>query len=189
MIRGVGGLSGESGETRRRILRLTKNILMLSFVLVFLNLLRPELSSLINFFLQGFAITSQTVLNVITLTFIVYFGYFILIDTKYFLDLVSTRLGAKERDRSRAITYDVAGIISLILASQLVTPLLKSISEFGETIVKVVNIGFLAVSLFLAYHLASQIYYLAKQNVEKLIEDAKHIRREHRKKAAEGEKK
>jgi predicted PurR-regulated permease PerM len=181
-------MAGESGETRRRILRLTKNILTLSFVLVFLNLLQPELSSLINFFLQGFAITSQTVLNIIILIFIVYFGYFILIDAKYFLDRVSTRLLAKERDKSTAITYDVAGIISLILASQLVTPLLNSISQFGDTIAKAVNIVFLAVSLFLAYHLASQIYYLAKQNVEKLIEDAKHIRQERRKKTAKGEK-
>jgi predicted PurR-regulated permease PerM len=181
-------MAGESGETRRRILRLIKNILTLSFLLVFLNLLQPELSSLINFFLQGFAITSQPVLNTIILIFIVYFGYFILIDAKYFLDMVSTRLGTKEREKSKAITYDVAGIISLILASQFVTPLLNSISQFGDTIAKAVNIVFLAVSLFLAYHLASQIYYLAKQNVEKLIEDAKHIRQERRKKTAKGEK-
>jgi predicted PurR-regulated permease PerM len=181
-------MAGESGETRRRILRLTKNILTLSFLLVFLNLLQPELASLINYFLQGFIITSQTVLNIITLLFIVYFGYFILIDAKYFLDMISTRLGAKERGKSKTITYDVAGIISLILASQLVTPLLNSISQFGGTIAKAVNIVFLAVSLFLAYHLATQIYYLAKQNFEKLLEDAKHIRQEHRKKAAAGEK-
>jgi predicted PurR-regulated permease PerM len=160
---------------------------MLSFLLVFLNLLQPELASLINFFLQGFAITSQTVLNIIILIFIVYFGYFILIDAKYFLDMISMRLGAKERDKSRAVTYDVAGIISLILASQLVTPLLNSISQLGDTIAKVVNIVFLAVGLFLAYQLASQIYYLAKQNIEKLFEDAKHIRQERRKKPAEGE--
>lgn len=181
MIRG-------SGETRRRILRLFRNTLTLGFVLVFLNLLRPELSSLINSFLQGFAITSQTFLSIIILIFIVYFGYFILIDAKYFLDMVSTKLGSKERDKSKAITYDVAGIISLILASQLLTPLLYSISHFGDTIAKSVNIVFLAVSLFLAYHLASQIYYLAKQNVEKLIEDAKHLREERRKKTAKGEK-
>jgi hypothetical protein len=174
-------MCGQSGETRRRILRLTKNILTLSFLLVFFNLLQPELVSLINFFLQDFAITSQMVLNVIILIFIVYFGYFILIDAKYFLDMASTRLGGKERDKSRVITYDVAGIISLVLASQLVTPLLNSISQVGDTITKVVNIVFLAISLFLAYHLASQIYYLVKQNVEKLIEDARHIRQERRK--------
>jgi predicted PurR-regulated permease PerM len=181
-------MAGDSGETRRRILRLTKSILTLSFLLVFLNLLRPELSSLINYFLQGFAVTSQMVLNVIMLILIVYFGYFILIDAKYFLDMISSRLGAKERDRSKTIVYDVAGIISLILASQLVTPLLNSIAHFGDTIAKVANVVFLAVSLFLAYHLASQIYYLAKQNVEKLIEDAKHIRKERRHKTAKGEK-
>jgi predicted PurR-regulated permease PerM len=181
-------MTGESGETRRRILRLAKTILTLSFLLVFLNLLHPELSSLINYFLQGFAITSQTVLNIITLILIVYFGYFILIDTKYFLDMLSTRLGAKERNKSKIITYDVAGIISLILASQLVTPLLTSISQFGDTLAKAVNIVFLAISLFLAYHLASQIYYLAKQNVEKLLEDARHIRQERREKTVKGEK-
>lgn len=181
-------MAGDSSETRRRILRLTKSILTLSFLLVFLNLLQPDLSSLVNYFLQGFVVTSQTVLNIITLILIVYFGYFILIDAKYFLDAISTRLGAKERDKSKTITYDMAGIISLILASQLVTPLLNSISQFGDTLAKIVNIVFLAVSLFLAYHLASQIYYLTKQNVEKLIEDAKHIRQERRKKTAKGEK-
>ena len=181
-------MAEESGETRKRILRLIKNTLTLGFVLVFLNLLSSELSSLINYFLQGFTITSQTVLNIITLMFIVYFGYFILIDAKYFLDMISAKLGAKERDKSKAITYDVAGIISLILASQLLMPFLYSIAQFGDSLAKVVNIVFLAVGLFIAYHLASQIYYLARQNVEKLIEDAKHVRQKHGKKTAKGEK-
>ena len=176
-------MAEESGETRKRILRLIKNTLTLGFVLVFLNLLSSELSSLINYFLQGFTITSQTVLNIITLMFIVYFGYFILIDAKYFLDMISAKLGAKERDKSKAITYDVAGIISLILM-----PFLYSIAQFGDSLAKVVNIVFLAVGLFIAYHLASQIYYLARQNVEKLIEDAKHVRQKHGKKTAKGEK-
>jgi hypothetical protein len=183
-------MAGESSETRRRILRLVKSALTLGFVLVFINLLRPELSSLIDFFLQGFAVTSQTVLNIIMLVFTVYFGYFILIDIKYFIDIASVRLGAKERDKSKAVTYDVAGIISLILASQLLTPLLISISQLGDTIAKIVNIAFLAVSLFLVYHLATQIYYLARQNFERLIEDAKHVRQERRsRKTVRGEKK
>ena len=122
----------KSGEIRKRVLRLIKNTLALGFVLVFLNLLQSELSSLLNYFLQGFAITNLNVLNIITLLFIIYFGYFMLIDTKYFIDRISSRLGAKERHKSKVITYDVASIITLILASQLLAPLLYAISQFGD---------------------------------------------------------
>ena len=181
-------MNGESGDNRKRILSLTKNTLILSFLLVFLHLLHPELTSLIDYFLQGFAITSQTILNIISLIFIIYFGYLILIDAKYFLDTISTKLGAKERNKSKTITYDIAGIISLILAFQLVNPLLNSNTQFVGTFAKVVNIVFLAIGLFLAYHIATQIYHLGKQNIEKLIEDAKHIKQERKKKTTKGEK-
>jgi hypothetical protein len=181
-------MSRESGDNRKRILRLTKNTLTLSFLLVFLSLLHPELTSLINYFLQGFAITSQTILNIINLIFIVYFGYLILIDAKYFLDTISAKLGAKERNKSKTIIYDIAGIISLVLAFQLVNPLLNSVTQFGGTFAKVVSIVFFAIGLFLVYHIATQIYHVGKQNIEKLIEDANHIKQERKKKTAKGEK-
>jgi uncharacterized protein YacL len=181
--------SGTSG-IRTRAFRLLKNSLILGFILIFLGFLRPELSSFINFEIGGFPITSEMILSIISLMFIIYFGYFILIDAKYFLDFISIKLGSKERGKAKSVTYDIAIIISLVLASQLLTPFLDSISDVGNAIAKVANIVFLAIGFVITYHLANEIYYLIKKNIENVIEEAsKQIRKEHKEKTSKGEAK
>jgi hypothetical protein len=177
--------SGTSG-IRVRAFRLLKNSLTLGFVLIFLDLIRPELSSLISFEVGGFSITGEMVLSIVSLLFIIYFGYFILIEAKYFLGLISIKLGGRERGKAKSVTYDVAIIISLVLASQLLAPFFASIPNFGDNIATTVNIAFLAVGFVIVYHLANEIYDLIKKNIENLIEEAsKQIRREHQEKTGE----
>jgi predicted PurR-regulated permease PerM len=178
-------MSANAGETRTRILRLLKNSLKLSFVLVLVNLLRPELSSLISLLLQGFAVTDPGILNFITLIFVIYFGYFILSDSRFFLNTISTRLSARERDSPKAITYDIAGIISLVLISQLLTPFLDSVPQVGHTIATVLNLALLGIGFLLAYHIAIEAYNVAKLHIEALIEGARRIGTEHEKKTTQ----
>ena len=106
-------MSDGAGEIRKRILRLTKNVLVLAFALVFLTLLRPELVTAIDFVAAGFMVTGDVIVNIIALLFIIYYGYFILIDVKYFFDSVSARMGRKETGELKSVTNDVAAIIYL----------------------------------------------------------------------------
>lgn len=181
----VTGTTGEVEEVKKRIFRLIKNGLTLGFILFFFNLLTPELVSLFDFALGGLTLSGDLVLSVVIFLFIVYFGYFILVDIKYFLDLASKRFGQKDPGNLQSITYDVVGLISLILASFLLSPIISSIQGFGDTAVKVVNIILLGIGLFLIYHLANRIYSLLKQEIEKLILETKQHRTNHRLKKTE----
>jgi uncharacterized protein YacL len=183
-------MASGTSEIRTRAFRLLKNSLTLGFILIFLDLLRPELSSFINFEIGGFPITGEMVLSIISLMVIISFGYFILIDAKYFLDFISIRLGSKERGKAKSITYDIAIIISLVLASQLLTPFLASIPDVGNAVAKATNIALLAVGFVIVYHLADEIYYLIRKNIENLIQEtSKQIRKERKEKTSKGEAK
>jgi hypothetical protein len=180
----------ETSEIRTRVFRLLRNSLTLGFALIFFNLLRPELSSFITFEIGGLTITSETVLNIVSLVFIVYFGYFILIDAKYFLDYISTKLGSREGGKAKSLIYDIAAIISLILASQLLTPFAVSIPHIGNAVANAINIMFLVICLIIVYHLANELYYLIKKHVENLIQETpKQLRRKRKEKTNEGESK
>jgi hypothetical protein len=175
-------------EIPKRIFRLIKNGLILAFILIFLSLLRPELVSLISFAAQGLATSGDLILGVFALLFVVYFGYFILIDVKYFLDLISARFDRKSRGKLQSIMYYLAGLISLVLASSLATPVLTSIQNVGETASKVVNIILLAIGFFIVYNLANQIYSFVKQEIEKLIHKTWQFRSSHQTRKNEGGK-
>jgi predicted PurR-regulated permease PerM len=183
---GSADTAGDVGEVRKRIFRLIKNSLTLGFILIFLSLLRPELVSLIGFTVEGLTISGDLILNVFALLFVIYFGYFILVDVKYFLDSASARFGRKDRGKLQSITYDIAGLISLILASSLLTPILTSIQGIGVTIAKVFNITLLAIGFLIVYHLSNQLYSLVKQQVEKLIHETRQFRTSHQKRKSEG---
>ena len=159
----------KTGEIRIKALRLLKNSLILGFVLILLNLIRPEMKLFINFEIEGFTITGEIVSSILSLIFIIYFGYFILTDAKYFLDLISVEFGSKERGKTKNIMYDIAAIISLILASQLLAPFLASIPDIGSIIAKTVSIVFLVIGVLIIYHLSNEVYYLIKENIENLI--------------------
>lgn len=176
---------------RKRSFRLLKNVLILCFASILFSTIRPELASLVNFEIAGFEITSEMILDIIYFVFIIYFGYFILIDLKYFLDFInkfmSIKLGAKEHGKAKNVTYDVAAIISLILAAALLTPLITSIPDVGETIGKGINIVLIGIGFFIVYHLAHEVYYLLKNYVVKISDEtSRQIRAKNKKKASEG---
>jgi hypothetical protein len=183
---GPASTSGEAGEVRERLFRLIKSSLTLAFVLIFLGFLRPELTSLLDYIVEGLSVSSSLILNAITLAFIVYFGYFILIDAKYFLDKVSVRFGQKDRGKLQTITYDIAGLISLFLVSALITPFLALIQTVGGTISRIFNIVLLGIGFFIVYHLANQIYSVIRQRFEKLIQNGRQFKANHSARKREG---
>jgi hypothetical protein len=162
----------KTSEIRIKALRLLKNSLILGFMLTLLNLIRPEISFFINFEIGGFTITGEIVSSILSLIFIIYFGYFILTDAKYFLDFISLEFGSKERGKTKNIMYDIAAIISLILASQLLAPFAAFIPDAGNIVTKAVSIVFLVIGVFIIYHLSNEVYYLVKKNIENLIKKA-----------------
>jgi uncharacterized membrane protein len=166
--------NNKASEVKKRVLRLIKNSLVVVFTLAFVNILRPELLSFIEFTAGSLSISSGLILNVFTLLFIVYFGYFILIDLKFFLDFVSYRFDRKDRGKLQSVAYDIIVLISLALSSSLLSPFLASIQGVGETIVKIANIVLLAIGFFVFYHLVNQVYFLTKKQLEKLFSRSKH---------------
>ena len=178
-------MSTEVGEVKAKFFRLIKNTLILGFILVFFTLLRAELISLINLAVSGLSISGDLIFNMIILLFVVYFGYYILIEVKYFLDLASKRLGRKNQGNLQSVTYDIAGLISLILASFLLSPIVVSISGFGDTAAKIVNVLLLAIGLLIVYHLANQLYMLLKKQIGKLALETKQFRTSRKNKKTE----
>ena len=184
-------MTNEPEAIRKRGFRLLRSVLILCFALILSNTIRPDLSSFLNFEIMGFDITSEVILNVVTLFFIIYFGYFILVDLKFFLDFAykfaAVKLGAKERGKAKNITYDIAAIISLILVAALLTPVITSIPDVGETIGKGINIVFLGIGFFIVYHLAHEVYYIVKNYIEKIYsETSRQIRMRQNKKTDKG---
>jgi hypothetical protein len=183
-------LTHELEAIRKRIFGVLKNVLILSFALILFSTIRPELASFLNFKILGFQVTSGIILDIISLIFVIYFGYFILVDLKFFLDLInksfSARLGEKEHGQAKNITYDVAVVISLVLVSSLLAPVISSIPDVGGTVGNVINIIFIGIGFFMVYHLAHELYYFAKNYFEKISHVASRQKTKHETKLTEG---
>jgi hypothetical protein len=156
-----------------RLFRLLKNILILYFILTFFRVIHPMLDPIIKIRAGGFVITSGLVFGVLSLISIIYFGYFILIDTKYFLDIVNkfvlVKLGIEGSGIVKGIAYDIAIIISLILASDLLTAIVVYIPNIGVYLARGINIIFIGIGFLLVYHITNEVYHLVKKQLDKLI--------------------
>ena len=164
-------MSSRAGDARARFFRLIKNVLILGFVVILFTFLRSDFVLLIDY--VGLGSSANLILNAILLIFVIYFGYFVLIDVKYFLDMLSARFGHKDQVKLQNLTYDFAALISLFLASAIITPILTSIQTVGGTASRVVNIILLAIGFLIIYHMVNQIYSVLKQRFE-LIIHSKH---------------
>jgi len=169
------GMSGGIGDVRKRIFRLLKNILLLYFILLCIRTVQPEFFSIINFEIYDFKISGEKIAATLSLIFTIYFGYFILIDLRFFLDLankfISMKLGEGEHGKAKIITYDIAVIIASILIQEFLTPIVLAIPYIGESIIKVINLAILALIFFIIYHMANELYYILKRPIDRLIEE------------------
>ena len=167
-------MTDKAEDARARFFRLIKNVLILGFVVNLFTFLRPDFVLLIDY--VGLASSADLILNAILLIFVIYFGYFVLINAKYFLDLFSARFGHKDHRKLQNLTYDIAALISLFLASAIITPILTPIQAVGGTASRVVNIILLAVGFLIIYHLVNQTYLVLKQRFELIIHSKRQVR-------------
>ena len=166
-------MSGSSEDVGRRALRLLKNILILYFALFLCRSIEPYLQPFLRVKVGTLVADSELIFTFISLLLLIYFGYFILIDVRFFLNLaskiVSAWLVGEEKSRVRLIAYDAAVIIALILLHELLIPLARGVQTIGEPLATAIQIGILAIGLLILYHLAGQAYYLTRSRVERLV--------------------
>ena len=162
-----------SRDAGRRALRLLKNALILYFALSVCRAIEPYLKPLLNLRVGGLALSGESLITGISLIFVIYFGYFILVDLVFFLNLASKIVSAwligEEVSRVRMIAYDLAVIIALVLLYELVIPLVEGVGGIGKPLSTGIQIALLAVGILITYHLANQVYYLLKNRIDRFV--------------------
>ena len=149
-----------------------KNILILYFALFLCRSIEPYLRPFLRVKVGVLVADSELIFTFISLLLLIYFGYFILIDVRFFLNLaskiVSAWLVGEEKSRVKLIAYDIAVIIALILLYELLAPLARGVQTIGEPLATAIQIGILAIGLLIVYHLAGQVYHLTKNRIKRL---------------------
>jgi len=162
-----------SNAIRSRIVNLLKNIFKLSLVLLFLKVISGSLNRYITFDLADFTITGEMIANGLSLVFIVYYGYSILTDGSFLIDVASKammlRLGVEKTGTSKTIVYDVTCLIALVLAAEALIPIMGVIPESGPLLAEVTTIVFIAVGFLLVYHLGKGTYSLMRTRIDQAI--------------------
>ena len=162
-----------SNAIRNRIVNLLKNIFKLSLILLFLKVISGSLNQYVTFNLAEFTITGEMIANGLSLIFIVYYGYSILTDGSFLIDLTSKammlRLGVEKTGTPKTIVYDVTCLIALVLAAEALIPIMGVIPESGPLLAEVTTIVFIAVGFLLVYHLGKGTYSLMRTRIDQAI--------------------
>jgi ABC-type multidrug transport system fused ATPase/permease subunit len=162
-------------EVQKKAMRIFRNLFLLSLIIVFLRAIQPNLTNLPNTEILGFTITKEVIFELTSMLFIIYFGYNILTDTKFFLDLtnkyISTRLMGKERSIAKNISNNIIALIYLVLASELLVPIISLIPNYGELFAGIIKIIFIFIGFFMVYDLANEVYRLMKNRLDRFIDE------------------
>jgi len=162
-----------SNAIRNRIVNLLKNIFKLSLVLLFLKAISGSLDQYVAFNLAEFTITGEMITNGLPLVFIVYYGYSILTDGSFLIDIASKammlRLGVEKTETPKTIVYDVTCLIALVLAAEALIPIMGVIPELGPLLAEVTSVVFIAVGFLLVYHLGKGTYSLMRARIDQVI--------------------
>ena len=167
-------MSKNSIVIRESIYRFLKYSLILLFIIFFLRVLESQ-SPFIQFKVFEYTVTDKLVIRLIATTFFIYYGYFVIVDLKFFVDILNQytakTLGYNESNKIKNIAYSVASIISLFLASLLVLPFVSSIPTYGELVAGYLNLAFLALIFLIIYNISSTLYSLMKDKIDEAIEE------------------
>jgi len=156
-----------------RVVNLLKSIFKLSLVLLFLKAISGLLNQYVTFNLADFTITGEMIANGLSLVFIVYYGYSILTDGSFLIDIASKamtlRLGVEKTGTAKAIAYDVTCLIALVLAAEALIPIMGVIPESGPLLAEVTSVMFIVVGFLLVYHLGKATYSLMRVRIDQVI--------------------
>ena len=81
-------MSKNSIVIRESIYRFLKYSLILLFIIFFLRVLESQ-SSFIQFKVLEYTVTDKLVIRLIATTFFIYYGYFVIVDLKFFVDILN----------------------------------------------------------------------------------------------------
>jgi len=117
-------------------------------------------------------VTGEMVLNLLSLVFIIYYGYGILTDGKFLLDVTSRALVVKFGvvETPKMIAYDLIYLIVLFLGRAAVIPVIGSIPEVGSLLARVITLVFVGVGFLVVYHLMRSVYSLMRNRIDLAIE-------------------
>lgn len=174
-MKNVTDTATTSNAIRNKIVNLLKNSFKLSLVLLFLKVISGSLNQYVTFHLAEFTVTGEMVANGLSLVFVVYYGYSILTDGSFLIDIASKammlKLGVEKTETPKAIVYDVTCLIALVLAAEALIPIMGAIPESGPLLAEVTSMVFIATGFLLVYHLCKAIYSLMKARIDQVIEE------------------
>lgn len=157
-------------ELKARIGRILSSLIKLTIALIILASLDALLGGL-SFDAFGLHLDTSELLGGIRLLAIIYYGYWVLKDSLFFLDLFSDslarRFGLEEKGNLRRVGLDFLYLLSTILAWFGISPFLRALPEVA---VRVVSVTFIAVAIAFVYDLVKTVYSLLKISFESLVE-------------------
>ncbi len=159
---------------RDKIFRFFKYLLILLFIVLFLRVLENQ-SSFIQFQVLYYTVTDKLIIRLIATMFFIYYGYFVLVDLKIFMDLLNQytarTLGYNESNKIKNIAYSIASIISLFLASLIILPFMGSLPTYGKLFASYLNLAFLVLIFIIIYNISNEVYLLMKDKIDETIDD------------------
>ena len=173
-------------EVEGRLRRFLKNVAWLALALILLVGLDQAIGGL-RFRAFNIELDTTEVIGVFRLMAIIYFGYWILKDGFYLLDLTASLLASALEMQGaggpRRIGLDLLYLISLGLGWLAVSPFLGPLPEVAA---RVVALAFLSVAVIFVYDAAKTSYSLIRARVEALVEAAAGILSEARRGEGDG---
>ncbi|MFC1803872.1 hypothetical protein ACFL0D_07915 [Thermoproteota archaeon] len=167
-------MTNNSNIIRDKIFRFLKYLLILLFIVFFLRVLENQ-SSFIQFQVLDYIVTDKLIIRLIATMFFIYYGYFILVDLKIFIDLLNLytarTLGYDESNKIKNIAYSIAAIIYLFLASLLILPFVNSIQTYGKVLASYLDLAFLAIIFIIIYNISNEVYSLTKNKIDETIDE------------------
>jgi hypothetical protein len=167
-------MTNNTDVIRDKIFRFLKYLLILLFIIFFLRVLENQ-PSYIQFKILDYIMTDKLIIRLIATMFFIYYGYFVIVDLKLFIDVINQytakTLGYNESNKIKNIAYSITTIISLFLASLLILPLVSSLPSYGDIIASYLNLAFLGIIFIIIYNISNQVYSLAKDKIDETVDD------------------
>ena len=157
-------------ELKPRIRRILSSLIKLAVAVVVLASL-DALFGGIQFEAFGLKADTTEVLGAVRLLVIIYYGYWILRDSFYFLDLLSEilarKFGLEESGNLRRIGLDFLYLISLTLAWFGLSPFLGLLPEL---VIRAISITFIVISIIFLYDLVKTVYSILRVSFDSLVD-------------------
>lgn len=176
----------EREDIRRRIRRLLVSFIKLGLVLLALTLMDAAFGGII-FEVFNLSLDSSEILGIFRLIAIIYYGYWVLKDSLFFLNILSGTIARKFElegaSKPRRVGLDTLYLISLGLGWLALSPFLRALPDLA---VRAISLAFLLMAFIFIYDLVSTVYSMVKGGFESLVDTLSElVRRELSKESGE----